>query len=285
MTVGRKNLHHYDEIEQAIASHFGWKITDEWRSKLSEEISRKALKLSLDEKEYCFKAASSPAELQILADLLTTSETRFFREREQIEALRTKVIPKLIAARSDERTLNIWSAACSTGEEAYTIAMLICEAIPAEEKWKINILATDLSGYSILKATKGQYSTTSLVLIEPQIRQRFFIESAQQGNGQTNGHERLYEVVRELKNMINFRRANLYDQHFWKSLHQQFDLVLCNHLLMHFHPIAVKQTVDGIAKVLKSGGVLTVIKGEGMFINHSTLKADRNLPGTFFVKK
>jgi chemotaxis protein methyltransferase CheR len=223
--------------------------------------------------------------LQILADLLTNSETRFFREREQIETLRVKIIPELIAAQREVRTLNIWSAACSTGEEAYTIAMLICEAMPADEKWKINILATDLSGQSILKATKGQYSTTSLVLIEPQFRSKFFLESVNQGNGYANGHERLFDVVREIKSLITFRRANLYDQHFWKSLHQQFDLILCNHLLMHFHPIAVKQTVDGIAKVLKSGGVLTVMKGEGMFISHSTLKAERNLPGIFFVKK
>ncbi len=283
--MGRKNLYHYDEIEQAIASHFGWKITDEWRSKLIDEISRKATKLNFDEKEYCIKAANSVAELQILADLLTNSETRFFREREQVETLRVKIIPELMAAHREVRTLNIWSAACSTGEEAYTIAMLICEALPVDEKWKINILATDLSGQSILKATKGQYSTTSLVLIEPQFRSKFFLESVNQENGYANGHERLFDVVREIKSLITFRRANLYDQHFWKSLHQQFDLILCNHLLMHFHPIAVKQTVDGIAKVLKSGGVLTVMKGEGMFISHSTLKAERNLPGIFFVKK
>ncbi len=285
MIVGRKNQHHIHEVEQAIASHFGWKITDEWRDKLVEEITRKATKLNFDEAEYCVKAANSPAELQILADLLTNGETRFFREREQIDALRAIVIPQLVAARRGEKTLNIWSAACSTGEEAYTIAMLVCAALPEGEKWKINILATDLSGQSILKASKGQYSATSLVLIEPQFRNKFFAEAVSQGNGHTNGHDRFYDVVREIKNLITFRRANVYDQHFWRSLHQQFDLILCNHLLMHFHPIAVKQTVDGIAKVLKSGGVLTVIKGESMFINHSSLKADRALPGTFFVKK
>jgi chemotaxis protein methyltransferase CheR len=283
--VERKNLHPYQEIEQAIASHFGWKITDEWRNKLIEEVARKAAKLNFDETEYCLKAAHSPAELQVLADLLTHSETRFFREREQVEALRSSVIPELIAARTDSKTLNIWSAACSTGEEAYSIAMLVCDAIPQGEKWKISILATDLSGQSILQASKGQYSSTSLVLVEPAFRKRFFVESAIPAAGNVNGHDRSYDISREVKNLITFRRANLYDQYFWNRLHQQFDLVLCNHLLMHFHPIAVKQTVEGMARVLKSGGVLTVMKGEGMFINHSSLKSARTLPGTFFVKK
>ncbi|MEW6126754.1 MAG: CheR family methyltransferase [Acidobacteriota bacterium] len=283
--MSRKHHSHLNEIEQAIASHFGWKITDEWREKLALEVKRKAEKLQVDEAEYCLKAAHTTAELEVLADLLSHNETRFFREREQIHTLSQQVIPQLIAARAPEKILNVWSAACSTGEEAYTIAMLICEAIPANEKWQVHILATDLRGKAILTAMRGAYPASALVLIDPLLRERYFSTAAGNGQGSLLGYEQSFDVVRELKEWVTFRRANLYDQNFWRSLRQQFDLIVCNNLLMHFHPIGVHQTVERLAKSLNRGGVLTVIKGEGMFIDHSSLKRDQAFPGNFFVKK
>lgn len=282
--MSRKNYSHLNEIEQAIASHYGWKITDEWRDKLSLEVKRKAEKLRVDEAEYCLKAAHTTAELDVLADLLSHSETRFFREREQIQTLRERVIPQLIAARGEEKILNVWSAACSTGEEAYTIAMLIDETLPAGENWQVNILATDLRGKAILTGMRGLYPASALVLIEPHLRERYFM-AASSGQAPVIGYEQSFEVVKGLKEWITFRRANLYDQNFWLSLRHQFDLIVCNNLLMHFHPIGVHQTVGRLAKSLTRSGVLTVIKGEGMFIDHSSLKRDVSLAGNFFVKK
>src|ERR1044071_3283428 len=102
-------------------------------------------------------AVASPAELETVAELVSNSETRFFREPEQFEALRRTVVPQLISERAKERKLDLWSVACSTGEEAYSLAMVLCESLPSGESWKTNLMATDLRGPAIISASRGSY--------------------------------------------------------------------------------------------------------------------------------
>jgi chemotaxis protein methyltransferase CheR len=120
-------------------------------------IDAKANKLGMDDLAYCRMAAASPAELEVLAELISNSETRFFREPEQFEALKEIVVPSLIQARAKERRLDLWSAACSTGEEAYSLAMLVSESLPEAPQWDTNLMATDLRGPAIMSACQGRY--------------------------------------------------------------------------------------------------------------------------------
>ena len=105
-----------------MAARFGWQTNASWRDTLIEAIQAKADKLGLDELSYCQQAIRSPGELEVLAGLLCNSETRFFREGEQFEALMTRVLPELITARGKERKLALWSAACSTVRVATLIS-------------------------------------------------------------------------------------------------------------------------------------------------------------------
>jgi len=274
--MSKNNPHYVKTLEQALTSAYGWRAVAEWRDKLIAEVERKAARLGINEYAYCQSAVASAAELQALAELVSNNETRFFREMEQINTLKRQVIPEMLNARGTEKELKIWSAACSTGEEVYSIAMILKETLP--EGWRVNIMATDLRGQAIIQATKGRYPASSLTLVESQLRDRYFTRAGE------NGREPSFDVVPEIKKLVSFRRANLCDANFWNSLRLKFDLIVCNNLLLHFHPLAIRKTVDRIVAALEPGGFLTVMKNEAMFIEHSALKQDSQLAGAFFRK-
>lgn len=269
---------HIKKVEKALAACFGWQTGDVWRDKLIVAIGQKAERLRIDERAYCQNAVQSFSELQALAEFVINSETRFFRDVQQFETLEQTIVPQLIQARGAERTLNVWSAACSTGEEAYSIAILIRQQLPASETWRVNVMATDLRGQAIITAAQGRYVASALSMLNPEWRSRYFVKN------EANGHEASYTIVPEIKKLVTFRRANLYDQDFWKAFHQQFDLILCNHLLLHFHALAVKQTVEKFVRVLRPQGYFAVMKGEAMYVDHPLLKAQTGYPNPFFKK-
>lgn len=274
----KQNARHIRQLEQALAAQYGWQANAAWRDALIAEVRRKAARLRMDEERYCHTAINSHPELQHLAEHITNNETRFFRDPEQFHTLRRQILPQLIELRAAERRLHVWSAACSTGEEAYSLAILLHEALPVTEKWKVVILATDLRGQAILAATKGHYSSSSLSLVPPQQREKYFTLAG------VNGREAMFDVNPEMKGFVAFRRANLYEANFWKSLHQPFDLILCNNLFLYFHPLAVKQTVDRMANVLRRDGRLAVMGNEADYVNHPGLKREMTLRGSFFKK-
>lgn len=269
---------HLKPLEQALAARFGWQTASSWRDSLRQALSRKAGKLGVDELLYCRMAISSPAELETLAELVINSETRFFREQEQFEALSNQVLPELMTSRASTRRLDMWSAACSTGEEAYSLAMIVSEALSPAEHWKTNLVATDLRGSAIMAACRGSYSASSIRTVPSGLRTKYFT------NIKSSGREAAFDIRPSLKKMVTFRRANVYDSQFWKNINQQFDLILCNNLLLYFHALAVKQTVERIANILRRGGMLMVMKNESGYIDHPLLKLETSLPGAFFRK-
>jgi chemotaxis protein methyltransferase CheR len=278
MVQANKVNPHLKPLEQVLAARYGWQGGATWRDHLLAAIDRKAAKLGLDDLVYSRMAATSPGEQEALAEIICNSETRFFREPEQFEALRQRVIPELIAVRGKERRLDLWCAACSTGEEAYSLAIVVNEGLPAGGHWKPQLMATDLRGSAIMAASQGSYPQSSIRLIDADLRHRYFVR------GDMHGRERHYSIEPNLRKMITFRRANIYDAKFWKHIHRPFDLIVCNNLLLYFHALAIRQTVERFAEALRPGGRLVVMKNEAGYIRHSRLKGDSELPVGFFVK-
>jgi chemotaxis methyl-accepting protein methylase len=279
MASRHKQNPHLKPLEQAMAARFGWQTNASWRDTLIAAIEIKSAKVGMDELAYCRMAIASPGELEVLAGMVTNSETRFFRESEQYEALKNSAIPELIGMRSGERRLDLWSAACSTGEEPYSLAMLVNEALGTEARhWKVNLVATDLRGPAIISASQGRYASSAIQLIDPKLREKYFIESG------SKGREGAFNIHPAIRRMVTYRRANLYDTGFWKTMSQQFDLVICNNLLLYFHALAVRQTVERLGSALKAGGLLMVMKNETGYVEHPKLKRVPTLAGSFFRK-
>jgi len=176
-------------------------------------------------------------------DAMTTNETSFFRDHAPFDEFRERILPELIAARARERRLRIWCAACSTGQEAYSIAMTLDHAARALRGWNVEILATDLSHSAIVAARKGVYSqfeiqrglSTSRML-------RYF-----------HRHEEHWRVNEHLRASIGFREFNLLDDFDGLG---KFDVVFCRNALLYFEPEAKLDVLSRLAKSIADDGYL-----------------------------
>ncbi len=182
-------------------------------------------------------------ELVTLIDLLTTNKTDFFREPAHFDFLLQQVVPDVVAS---GRPLRIWSAGCSSGEEPYTLSMLLRETLPA--RYDFRILATDISTQIVAAAKRGTYSAQQLGDVSPQRRQRFF----------TPGPDGSATVTPDLRAPISFAHLNLMTK--W-PMSGPFDVIFCRNVMIYFDKPTVTRLVNRFHTLLAPGGHL--------FIGHS----------------
>ncbi|MBD5781025.1 protein-glutamate O-methyltransferase CheR [Pelagicoccus sp. NFK12] len=180
---------------------------------------------------------------RMAVEALTTNETLFFRDLHPFEAIEQKLIPEIMARRASERRIDIWSGASSTGQEAYSIAMLLREKFPELCSWKVNIIGTDLSGKAVEKARSGIYSQLEVNrgLPLPLLFKCF----------DKLGDD--WQIKPDLKKMVEFRQMNLIEP--WQGL-PRFDLVMMRNVLIYFDLPTRKKILDGIQKVIHPEGAL-----------------------------
>lgn len=156
-------------------------------------------------------------------EAMTTNETSFFRDIHPFEVLKKTILPALIQERQHTKTLNIWSAAASTGQEPYSIAILLREHFPELNQWKVNILATDISEQALDKASLGTYNQTEVGRgLSPMQIQHHFTKLS-------NGS---YQIHPDLRTMIQFKHMNLLGDWSWMP---KFDLILIRNVLIYFN--------------------------------------------------
>jgi chemotaxis protein methyltransferase CheR len=187
-----------------------------------------------------------------VVDAMTTNETSFFRDIHPFDALRKSVIPGLIERRGANRSLRIWSAACSTGQEPYSLAMTLKDHFPILGGWKIEIVATDLSPTVLERAREGMYSTFEVQRGMPiQMLVRHFDQL-----------EPNWQVKPELRKMVTFRSLNLLED--FSSL-GQFDVVLCRNVLIYFDQPTKTRILNAISRRIASDGALLLGGAESVF--------------------
>jgi chemotaxis protein methyltransferase CheR len=188
------------------------------------------------------RMASSAALEREIIEAMTTNESLFFRDQKPFDALRLRLLPRLAASRPAHQPIRIWSAAASTGQEAYSIAMTAAEC-PGFKDRKIEILATDLAREPLARARAGIYSQFEIQRGLPmQMLVKYF--SKIDGN---------WRVKPEFRDGISFREWNLLNDP--RSL-GQFDIVFCRNVLIYFDPDTKTRVLDQIASVLAPDGVL-----------------------------
>jgi chemotaxis protein methyltransferase CheR len=186
------------------------------------------------------------AERQALLDEVTIPETHFFRNPPQIRALRKYVLPEVLKAASGSKRLRIWSAGCSTGEEPYTLAMLVRELLPASSGWDVQIVATDVSTRALTAARTGRYAERSFVMTDPLDLQRFFA---------LDTDARSWQVRDEIRELVEFRHHNLVTEPppFEPG---QVDLVFCRNVTIYFDRDTTKALMRRLHTSLRDGGYL-----------------------------
>ena len=242
-----------------IAAHTGLEIRPQDRSALSQKLltRMKALKIAFPDKYYQILAASSPEsqkEWRELALLLTTNESYFMRDKGQFSLLQRVIFPELIEQKRKlhetlgiQPTLRIWSAGCSTGEEPYSLVIILKQLIPDWDQWKILILGTDINQAAIEKAQRGIYSPWSFRLVDTELQNRYF-----------DRRKTEWEIDPKLRQLVSFSSVNLVTDNFPNICTdiRNIDLILCRNVFVYFEVQYISQVLKKFAKTLRAGGYL-----------------------------
>lgn len=268
------------KFRQSIANHTGLQIREQEREALEETLSSRAKTLQFSQPEEYYELLESgsvkgKAEWELLIALLTNQESYFFRDKGQFKILSEHILPEIIKSNRKHRTLRLWSAGCSTGEEPFSLAMLVDQLLPQRDGWDICILGTDIKEAALAKARLGIYSPWSFRLVEPGIQQRFFQE-------QPGG----YKLDARICNLVTFRRGNLFKDKFpcvADGFHSM-DLILCRNVFIYFEASAVSIVLDKFSQTLRDGGYLMTGHAELSTPNIKQLHP-RILPGSVVYQR
>lgn len=218
----------------------------------------------------------TPDRIKTLAGHLTIGETYFFRESKAFLALQEHVLPAIILARQgSDRRLRIWSAGCSTGEEPYSIAILLTRMLPNIEEWKITILATDVNPRSLQKAIDGVYSEWSFRSPPEWLKSRYFTQRGKR-----------YEISPTIRRLVSFESLNLAEDAY-PSLSNgtnAMDIIFCRNVMMYFSRELQDRIIQQFHHALVDGGWLIVSPSEAssaLYPQFTTI----NFPGAIFFMK
>ncbi len=248
-----------------VREHLAINFTESQRRNLSSGIGRAMQETGATSYENYWNLLMQqpPIELERLARLLTVPETYFFRDAFQMKALRTTILPWLIAARNAERSLSIWSAGCSTGEEPYTLAILLADLLPSD--WKLSIFGSDVNGAVLEKARRGIYSARSVREVPPALREKFFTESDDQ-----------YRLIDSIRSRVEFVMLNLIAPKYPAPFNRadMFDLIICRNVLIYFTDPHSSTVVRRLEHTLAPTGFLLTGQAEPVNRLSQTLRAE-----------
>jgi chemotaxis protein methyltransferase CheR len=227
---------------------------------LEDRCRRRMLTLGIRTlQEYCDCLTSKPmsrGELTSLLDEITVGETCFHRNQAQLDGIREVILPRLLQAKSSklDRSLRIWSAGCSTGEEPYTLAIALLEERNERlSGWNIDILATDLNQRSIETAIDAAYHEPSLRNITPQLREKYF-----------HFEEKTAHVSPQVRELVRFRQLNLFDDCAMETI-RRIDIILCCNVLIYFDLASKKRVIQHFYSSLTDDGYLLLGQAESLF--------------------
>jgi chemotaxis protein methyltransferase CheR len=224
--------------------------------------------------EYCkhlFVGGHDADEMILLIDAVSTNKTDFFREKGHFDVLVRTVLPEFTAANRNVREMRIWSAGCSTGEEPYTLAMVLSEYARSHPGFRFRVLATDISTDVLAKAERGVFTSAVARPVPPDLWRRYFMRSRDRRSD-------LLRVVPELRETIEFRRVNLMEEF---GIPELMDAIFCRNVIIYFDRPTQERLFRKFAKQLVNGGY--------MFVGHSESLSSLNVPfapaGTALYRK
>jgi len=217
------------------------------------------------------------AQIEMLASHLTVGETYFFREKRSLDILEQQILPELLRARAQTgKHLRIWSAGCCTGEEPYSIAMLLDRLIPDFEKWNVTILATDINPQFLRRAAQGVYGAWSFRDTPGWLKERYF----------TKQQDGRFEIQPRIRRMVTFSYLNLAEDAYPSFVNNTnaMDVIFCRNVLLYFAQERARKVIDKLHHSLVDGGWLITSPVE---TSHAQLSAFTavEFPGAFLYRK
>jgi chemotaxis protein methyltransferase CheR len=262
------NRSEYEKISRLAYEHFGLDLRGSKQGLVAARLGKKLRELGLKSFQRYYeyvRADRSGVALAAMVDLLTTNHTGFFREPRHFDFLRKAVFPTL-------RTrchIHIWSAACSTGEEPYSIAMSLLEEAPCEATAKFRIKATDISTRVLEKARRGIYPADRVAEIPPALRQRYLLKATEESAGG-------YRFKNDIRSMVEFEHLNLTGK-----LPEAYrcSVIFCRNLMIYFDKPTQQSLVQRLSERLEDGGYLFI--GHSESLNNISHGFDYVCPATY----
>jgi chemotaxis protein methyltransferase CheR len=254
----------FDRLSRFIYQECGIKMPEAKKSMLEARLQKRVRALGLTTfRQYCdflFSAQGMAQELIQMIDLVTTNKTDFFREPDHFDYLVRRVLPDWLT-RNGGRRLAVWSAGCSTGEEPYTLAMVLNEYAERTPGFQFSILATDISTRVLEKAQLGIYEEERVEPIPLSLKRKYLLRSRDRSS------ERV-RVSPELRQKVVFRRLNFMDDDF--GLSEPLDIIFCRNVIIYFDRPTQEQLLSHFCQHLRADG--------HVFLGHSETLSGLHLP-------
>jgi chemotaxis protein methyltransferase CheR len=242
-------------VERESGIHLGAKN----RAMLVSRLWKRLRALDLNSfSAYYRLVKANPEEMVLMLDCICTNETHFFREPAAFDCLRQHVFPEWIAAADTNqrtRTLRAWSAACSSGEEPYSLAMMLLAEFPENTGWKTEVLGTDLSTKVLARASKGVWPSSKLAGVPVEYQRQFLLK----GFGPDHGK---IKATDELRKAVRFQRLNLIEHQY--EVFGPFDLIFCRNVIIYFEWETKLKVIDRLGRYLAPNGYLFLGHAESL---------------------
>jgi chemotaxis protein methyltransferase CheR len=248
---------HFNRLRCLVNAHTGISVSESKRELVYSRLSRRLRQLGMNDFEgYCrMLEEGDQGEVPQFVNAITTNLTSFFREEHHFQYLADRALPELMLRNSKTRQLRLWSAGCSTGEEPYSMAIVVRECIRNIGNWDIKILATDINSSVLETAERGIYSDDRISGLSPERLKTSF----RKGLGENAGS---IKIMSELQRMISFQQLNLMD--VW-PMHCLFDIIFCRNVVIYFNKERQRILFDRFANALAPNGFLFVGHSESLF--------------------
>lgn len=253
----------FNKLSAFIYDGYGIKLPPVKKTLLESRLQKRINALQLSSfKDYCdfvFSPKGQQQEVVHMIDLVTTNKTGFFREPDHFAFLQSHILPEFIK-KYPGKSIQVWSAGCSSGEEAYTLAMVLSE-YAQRVAFDFKIYATDISTHVLNKAITAIYTEERTAAIPLQLKRKYFLKSK-------NVNEKLIRVIPALRAKVGFGRLNFMDDSF--DAVNNFDIIFCRNVIIYFDKPTQEKVINKLCSKLKPGGYF--------FLGHSESITSMNLP-------
>lgn len=255
----------FERLRGLIYAESGINLSLDKKTMLELRIKRRLRVLNITTfAQYCtylFGREGRQEEIVHFLDVITTNKTDFFREPGHFEYLVHQALPDLMSRSGNGRGLLIWSAGCSTGEEPYTLAIVLSEYAATHPGFRFSVLATDISTTVLTKAALGIFNSEVVNAVPPDLRRKYFLRGRQPNPDRAR-------IVPELRKLVEFRRLNFKDADF--GFAEKADVIFCRNVLIYFDRTTQEQILQKLARHLVPEGYI--------FVGHAEALHDMNLP-------
>nr|WP_319400360.1 protein-glutamate O-methyltransferase CheR [uncultured Carboxylicivirga sp.] len=252
----------FNAFSEFIYSEFGIKMPPIKRIMLQGRLLKRIRELNMQSyreyKDYFFSKDGQQKEIFNFLNVVTTNKTDFFREPVHFDFLRDEVLPQTAA---NGNSLKIWSAGCSSGEEPYTISIVLNEYKANNPMFNFSIMGSDISNKVLTAASRGVYGEHKVALLPLEMKKKYFLKSKNRENPSVR-------VKPELQKNITLKYVNLMDNTY--DVADKFDVIFCRNVLIYFDRATQEKVINKLCQYLKPGGVF--------FIGHSESLSGMNVP-------